>query len=220
MLLAKELLTKDIPTLKPSDTGLKALEQMDKHKVSHLPVLNKGTFLGLISDAEVIDFNILNEPIGNRKIPLLRTFVSYHQHIYEVFALFSTFNLSVIPVLDEQQLYLGVITLPDLMRNFMTITSMKEPGGLLVLEIDNRDYHLSEIARIVESNDAKILSLYISSSDSGKIEVTLKINRIDLTSILQTFYRYNYIVKASFHQSEFTDDMIKRYEAFINYLNV
>jgi hypothetical protein len=80
---------------------------------------------------------------------------------------------------------------------------------------------LSEIARIVESNDAKILSSYISSHiDSTKLEVTIKINRTDLSAIIQTFNRYNYTIKASFHQSEYVDDLKDRFDSFMSFLNI
>jgi len=83
------------------------------------------------------------------------------------------------------------------------------------------DYSLSEISRIVESNDAKILSLYISShTDSTKLEVTIKINRTDLSAIIQTFNRYNYTIKASFHQSEYVDDLKDRFDSFMSFLNI
>jgi hypothetical protein len=91
----------------------------------------------------------------------------------------------------------------------------------LVLELNIHDYSLSEIARIVESNDAKILSLYISSHiDSNKLELTVKINRTDLSPIIQTFNRYNYTIKASFHQSEYVDDLKDRFDSFMSFLNI
>ena len=90
-----------------------------------------------------------------------------------------------------------------------------------MLELNLHDYSLSEISRIVESNDAKILSLYISSHmDSTKLEVTIKINRTDLSAIIQTFNRYNYTIKASFHQSEYVDDLKDRFDSFMSFLNI
>jgi hypothetical protein len=133
----------------------------------------------------------------------------------------SSLKLSVIPVLNDKDQYLGLIHLSTLLQHFAEMASMKESGGLLVLELNIHDYSLSEISRIVESNDGKILSLYISSHiDSTKLEVTIKINKTDLSSIIQTFNRYNYTIKASFHQSEYVDDLKDRFDSFMSFLNI
>ena len=220
-MLSKDLITEEIPPLKISDTGLKALSWMDEFKVSHLPIVKKKEFLGLISDTTILDLNEPDKSIDQYKIPLIRPFVFQHQHVYEVIKLMSNLNLSLIPVLDEEQNYLGVISMPNLIQYFGKMIAVREPGGIIVLELNLNDYSLMQIAQIVEGNDAKILSCYLNPhEDSTKLEVTLKINKEDLTSILQTFYRYNYAVKASFHQSEFIEDLKNRFDSFMNYINI
>ncbi|MEJ6795123.1 MAG: acetoin utilization protein acuB, partial [Flavobacteriales bacterium] len=99
--------------------------------------------------------------------------------------------------------------------------SVKAPGGVLVLEMPERDYSLTEIARLVEENDAKILSASITSSVSQEYsEVTLKINRQDLSAIIQTFERYDYTIKASYQKQRFSDSLQNRYEELMKYLNI
>jgi len=220
-MLAKELITDEIPPLKTSDSGLMAINWMDEFKVSHLPIVNKYEYLGLISDNEILDFNIVDEALGKHKMTLIRPFVFENQHIYEVINMFSSLKLTTLPVLDEKQNYLGLIPLTSLLQQFATLAATKEPGGTILLEMNILDYSLSQIAQIVESNDGKILSCYLNSlPDSTKIEVTLKINKDDLSGILQTFYRFNYNVIASFHQSEYTNDLKNRFDSFMNYINI
>ncbi len=220
-MIAKDLITDEIPPLKVTDTGTKALQWMDEFKVSHLPIINKKEFVGLISDTDILDKNIGDEPIGNHKISLMRPFIFDYQHIFEGLKLISKINITVIPVVDKDQNYLGLISINHLMRNIAQLAAIQEPGGIIVLELNTSDYSLSQIAQIIEGNDAKVLSCYYTMlPDSTKIEVTLKVNREDLSGILQTFNRYNYTVKASFHQSEFLDDMKNRFDYFINYLNL
>ena len=110
----------------------------------------------------------------------------------------------------------------DLVYYFADVSALKQPGGIIVLDLNANDYSLSEIAQIIEGNDAKILSLYITSpSESTKMEVTIKVNRKDLTSIIQTFIRYNYTIKASFMDENDMNSMYEnRYESFIKYLNI
>jgi CBS domain-containing protein len=221
-MLAKDLISDVIPSLHTSDSGQKALYWMDIFRISHLPIVNNVDFLGLISDKDIYDHNMAEEPIGNHNLSLFSPFVTYDQHIYEVIELCSELQLSIVPVLDHENKYMGAITLSDLMHYFADVSSLKQPGGIIVLDLNANDYSLSEIAQIVESNDAKILSLYITSpAETTKMEVTLKINRKDLTSIIQTFIRYNYIIKASFMDENDLNSLYEnRYESFMKYLSI
>jgi CBS domain-containing protein len=221
-MLAKDLISDVIPSLKTSDSGQKALYWMDIFRISHLPIVNNEDFLGLISDKDIYDLNMSEEPIGNHTLSLFSPYVTDNQHVYEVMELASRMMLTVVPVLDQNNRYLGLITMTDLLHYFADMAAIKQPGGILVLEINTHDYSLTQIAQIVESNDAKILSMYISShSLSTKMEVTLKINRQDLTSIIQTFNRFNYIIRASFMNDDDMDSLYEnRYDLFMRYLNI
>lgn len=221
-MLAKDLISDVIPSLKTSDTGLRALNWMEIFRVSHLPIVNNLEFLGLISDKDIYDLNMSEEPIGNHNLSLFSPYVTADQHIFEVIALASRLHLSVIPVLDEKKEYLGLISQSHLLQFFADLLAVKNPGGIIVLELNQNDYSLSQIAQIVESNDGKILGLYVSSpGDSTKMEVTIKINRSDLSSILKTFVRYDYTIKASYLDENTIDTLYSdRYEQFMRYLSI
>jgi acetoin utilization protein AcuB len=221
-MLAKDLLSDIVPSLKTSDTGLQALSWMEIFRISHLPIVNNKEFLGLISDTDIYDLNMADEPIGNHNLSLFSPYVTSDQHIFEVIELVSRLKLTVVPVLNQEKHYLGLITMNDLIQHFANLAGLKDPGGIIVLELHQNDYSLSQIAQIVEGNDAKILGLYLSSSnESMKMELTLKINRTDLSPIIQTFNRYNYTIKASFHEDEDMDSFYSsRYESFLRYLNM
>ncbi len=221
-MLAKELMSDIVPALKTSDTGFQALSWMDIFRISHLPIVNNREFLGLISDTDIYNLNKADEAIGNHNLSLFSPFVFEDQHIYEVIEIISRLNLSAVPVLDHNNNYLGLITINELIERFAELPAVNHPGGILVLDLNVNDYSLSQIAQIVESNDAKVLSLYISSTDdSTKMDVVLKINRSDLSSIIQTFERYNYTIKASYLKDNEADNLMKnRYELFMRYLNL
>lgn len=221
-MLAKDLISDVVPALKTSDSGQKALNWMDIFRISHLPIVNNKDFLGLISDKDIYDHNMAEEPIGNHSLSLFSPYVLIDQHVYEVMEVASELQLTVIPVLDGNKHFQGVITLTDLLYYFADVSALKQPGGIIVLELNTNDYSMSQIAQIVESNDAKILSSYITSSvNSTKMEVTLKINRKDLSSILQTFMRYNYIIKASFMDENDLNSLYEnRYDSFMKYLSI
>jgi len=220
-MLAKDLISDSIIALKTSDSASLALSLMEEYKVSHLPIVNNIEFLGLIAEEDILSLNMPDEPLGNHKLSLSRPFVNVDQHIFDVITIFSELKLSVLPVLDLKNNYLGIITLLDLVQNLSRIISLNNPGGIIILELNQSDYSLTEIAQIVESNDAKVLNLYITSfTNSTKINVTLKINKIDLTQILRTFNRYDYVVKASFSENQYLDDIKDRYDLLMNYLKM
>lgn len=220
-MFAKSIMENVIPPLKTSDTGLKALQMMEDFKVNHLAIVNNIDFLGLISETDILNLSTPDEPLGNHKLSSIRPYVNEYQHIYEVIKIIAEQKLTLIPVLDAQNRYLGNITLMAIIKSFAKISAIQNPGGIIVLELNVNDYSLSQIAQIVESNDAKIISLYISSEkDSMKFNLTLKINKTDLTAVLKTFQRYNYTVKASFHEDTFLEDMKHRYDLLMHYLKM
>ena len=133
----------------------------------------------------------------------------------------SSLNLTLIPVLDETEFYKGCITLKGIVQNLSNMASVQNPGGVIVLELNQNDYSVTQIGNIVESNDAKILSLHVSSiPDSTKIEVTIKINREDLSRVLQTFNRYNYTIKASYNYGDYDNDLKSKLDEFMHFLNI
>ncbi len=221
-MLAKELISEVIPPLRTSDTGVVALNWMEVFRVSHLPIVNNSELLGLISDADIYDMNTPEEPVGSHKLSLNRPYVYASQHIYDVISIFSINKLTTLPVLNEKNEYQGLISLSDLLQKTAEIMAVDNKGGILVLELNEKDYMLSQIAQIVESNDAKILSLYVfSPADSTKLEITLKINRTDLSAIVQTFERFNYAIKASFSNNDLVDDLLnERLDSFLKYLSI
>ncbi len=221
-MLAQDLISDVIPSLKTSDTGLDALNWMEAFRVSHLPIVNNLIFLGLISDVDIYDLNSADEPLGNHRLSLMKPYVYNHQHIYDVIEISSRLKLSVVPVLNIEKEFLGVITQNDLMHKFSELIAAHTPGGILQIEVGLRDYALSEIARIVEDSDTKILSLYIAQiPDNGTLSLTIKLNRTDLNPVLNAFERYGYQVRAVYGSEIIVDETVKRnYESLIRYLSV
>jgi acetoin utilization protein AcuB len=219
---AKDLISDVVPSLKTSDSGQTALNWMEIFRISHLPIVNNLDFLGLISDTDIYDMNQPEEPIGNHSLTLFKPFVTTEQHLFEVIGLAARLKLTVVPVLDENSHYKGVITTTDLVRYLAGISSMDQQGGIIVLELIERDYSLSQIAQIVESNNVKVLSMYITSRpDSTRLEVTIKVNTNDLVSVIRTFERYNYDVKTWVTSDDSMDKFYsERFDLLMKYLNI
>jgi acetoin utilization protein AcuB len=220
-MLAGDLITDEIPPLKMTDSVELALDWMEQFKVSHLAVVNGRELIGLVSETDLLDYEKPDEPINASKLHLLRPSIHFYQHAYDVVRLLSSLNLTLIPVLDEKELYKGCITLKGIVQNLSVMMSVQNPGGVIVLELNQNDYSLTQIANIIESNDTKILSLHVSSNpDSTKIEVTIKVNREDLSAVQQTFNRYNYQVKAIFQNEDYNKGLDDRLNEFMHFLNI
>lgn len=218
---AGDLISDEIPVLDGGDNGLFAMQLLDEYKMKHLPVVDQNKFLGLISDAAVLEIEDHEAPLRNFPELLQMLYITQDQHVYDLVRIASEFDLSAIPILDGNQKYLGVVSIYCLVRELSRIAAIRDPGGILVLEINQSDYSLSEIAQIVESNDARIMSANVTSTpDSTKMEVTLKINRNNMDGIIQTFSRYDYTISASYHQSAYDELLNNRYDELMRYLKL
>ena len=220
-MIAKELISDGVLPLMTSDTGTNALSWMEEYRVLHLPIVNNREFLGLISEFDLHDLTDLSQPLGHIRLSLTAAVIYEYQHVFDVLKVFNEFKLTLLPVIDENNNYIGSITLHSIIERLGDIIPVGNVGSIIVLNVDQRSLVLSEIARIVESNDARILAMFVSTSpDSTEIEVSIKIDKMDISAIMQTFTRYNYSIKSSFSQGDDENDLRKRYDALMNYLNI
>src|SRR5690554_6279720 len=220
-MIAIELISDEIPPLKHTDSGEIALQWMDEFKVNHLSVLKNEAFVGLVSEDDLLDQSNLSLTLTELFRHLPRPYVKGISHVFEVLSIASNDHLSVVPVLDDEENYLGNISVSKLMQTIATIGSIKEAGGIIVLEMSNTDYSLAHISQIVENENAKVLSSFITSNPmSKKLEITLKINQMELGRIIKALERYDYHVKASFQRNSYHDDLKERYDELMYYLNI
>lgn len=221
-MLAESLISDVVPSIKNTDKGQKALNWMDVFRVSHLPVVRGTQYLGLVSDKLIYDLNLLEKPIEEEIEKLNTTHVHKNQHIFEVAILMYKLKLSTIPVLDTDHYYLGLITLYDLARRFASFFSLQEIGGVIILEVNETDYSLTEISRIVESNDTKILSSFMNRTPgTSSLDVVLKLDKEDLSAVIQSFLRYNYNIKGVYlDDSKLSDLYQDRYDQFMKFMNI
>jgi CBS domain-containing protein len=193
---------------------------MDQYRVAHLPVVEKGKFLGMASETAMLSAGEVVSDPDMHYTNLIDGSVEPDEHILEVLKSASELHLTAIPVVDKTGNFLGCVTLEDLVEKLSQMQGADRPGGIIVLEMAEQDYSLQQIARIVEENNAKILSTSVSPGDAGQIEVNLKISNPDVNAILQSFSRFNYNIKGSYQEPEYTEDMRKRYEELMRYLNI
>ncbi len=221
-MLAEELINQMIPPLKLDDRAHKAVQWMEELRVNQLPVIDNQEYIGLVSEDQIYAFNDENALISDLELICKDVYVPSDQHFYDILRIAGNHSIQVIAVLGEELSFLGVVTLNDTLLALAESTAMQESGGILVLLVDNRDYSLSEISRLVEENDAKIMSTHITrdKQDPAKLQVTLKINKTDLNRIVATFERFSYRILARFQSAENLDLDKERLDQLFRYLNV
>ena len=220
-MFASRLISDNIPPLKPVDTCGRALVWMEELRVNALPVLQGKDYLGLVYKSEINSPELQHTMMRDANLRYHRIFVYDNQHVYDLTKLASLHKLDLVPVLNTAHEYLGLVTVNDLVSYFAESKSVYMPGGIITLEMSFKDYSMSHIAQVIESDGAHILSASVSATrDQSMVEITLKVDKVDLSRILAAFYRLNYNVTSSFHQSEQSEDLQNRYEGLINYLNM
>jgi len=220
-MIAKFAIEDSIPYLKPTDNIMFALELMEEFKVYHLPVVENQKLLGIVSEEQLLELDdtLIIDSLG---FPLLKIAAQENLHIFDVMKLGFESTSSVLPVIDKDENYLGLISPKSLIENLHQYNFARETGGIFVLEVETINYSLAEITRLIESNKSIVLSVSTSpvNNDYSSIYVTIKVNTLDLTYILATFERYNYNITQVFHHAEQIDHLKERYDALMNYINV
>ncbi len=219
-MIAKELISQTIFPINTSDTGEEALQLMQVYHVRHLPIVNHEQLLGVVSEEDILIHNTV-DAVGTYRLSFLRPFCFENDHLFEVMAKMGRFHLTIIPVIDAEENYLGVVTMEDLLQYFASNFSFSEPGSILVIETARGNYSLAEIARIAEAEEIIILSSFVNAiPDTHRIYVTLKLNRQNINAFKASLERFGYEISATFSEAGFNDGLRDRYDALMTYLNV
>ena len=219
-MIAGELMSQLVSPVKTSDTGEEVLTMMNIYHVRHLPIVNNEELLGVVSEDDILSQDV-DGALGSYSLSMRRPFVDARTHIIDVMRIMSEYDLSIIPVIDHNNSFLGMVLLDDIMAYFSKSATFSQPGGIIIIEINRQDYSLIEISRIIESEGFAILGLFIyEHSNPNSINLTLKVNKANLSAILAALDRYGYSVEESFSEDEIIDNIQDRYDSLMNYLNV
>lgn len=219
-MLNKELISPSIPTLNPKDTVYQAMDLMSEFHISQLPVVAEDQYLGLVFENDLLNMDEAVE-ISTITEHLSKVSVQAQTHILESIQAASDYSLSVIPVIEKNNEFLGVILGSDLLKSLGRMTGAGEPGGLIVLEMEQRNFSFAEISKLVETNDAQITQLnsyWDSTADA--FFVTVKINKFEISDIIATFQRYEYQVKYYFGEELYENELRDNYDHLMTYLNI
>jgi len=186
---------------------------------SHFPVMDNGVYLGCISAVDVETFET-QKSIVDYRYALEGFFVRNSMIWLDVLEVFARNNANIVPILDENNKYIGYYEITDVIKFLNETPFLKETGGIIVVEKSIVDYSMSQITQIVESNNGKLLGVFVSEATNEKIQVTIKITLGSINEIIQTFRRYNYEIISEHHEDDYLNNLKERSEYLDKYLNM
>lgn len=219
-MLVKDFITKEFPVLKSFDTGEYALALMDDFKLKHLPLLSDNIYRCLVSEKDLLAMSNPAATIGDPV--LLSPSVQENTHIHEAMALITRYQLTLLPVVNPEGEYLGAITRDKLIDILSELCSAEAAGSVFVLELMPQDYSLTDIARLIEANNAHVLNLLsYTDKDTGRLHLIIKIDLEDASPVIRSFERFNYTVLYYYMEKGMVDDLLQqRMEELVHYMNI
>lgn len=214
-----DFLNSNIKALRTTDTVADAQDLFAEYPFSHFPVLENGVYIGCAGseDTELMD---IEKTMGDARYTFERFFVRNTTMWLDVLEVFAKNETNIVPVLDAENSYLGYYEITDIIRFFDETPFLKEEGGILVVEKGLTEYSMSEVAQIVESNNGRLLGVFISDASNNRVQVTLKISLGGLSEIIQTFRRYNYDIISEHQEDAYLNTLKDRSDYLDKYLNI
>lgn len=220
-MLTTDLINNNIPRLQPADSIAKALQLMNDYRVTHLPVVSEEKYLGLISEDDLLDLEEEKGTMEALEQNFIKSFVKDNEHFLNAVNFSNLHESTIVPVVNEENELEGVITVTDLLKALGEFSGANEIGGIIVMEMERSQFAISEISRIVESNDATILHLNTTTDPvTGMLTVTLHLNKKEIASIVSSFERYEYDVIYYFGDEKFENEIHSNYRHLMNYLDI
>ena len=219
---AFEFINNLIPPLKLSDKTGKALSWMEEIRINNLPVVDNGVFMGMANGDLIFDLNNTDTLISELSLENSSCWVFADQHIYDVLRVSSEHHSSLVAVLDRSSTYLGVVTMEDSISAFAESLSIQSHGSVMILSMNMNEYSLAEISRIIESENGKVLSSFISKDplDNNKIKLTLKIYKSELRHIKATLERFGYRILDQYQEVEEASSEEDRIGNLLRFLDI
>jgi len=214
-----EYINNDYKSIDVKETVASLQDFFGEVTVSHFPITDESVYLGCISgnDAETFD---REKEISNYRYAMEGFFARTTMTWLDVLELFAKNQSNLVPVLDENNAYVGYYEIPDIIKLFSETPFLKEPGGVITVEKNSREYSMSQIVQIVESNNGKVLGVIISEATADTVQVTIKTTLGGLNEIIQTFRRYDYEIISEHQEDTYLNSLKERSDYLDKYLNM
>lgn len=215
----QEFIISDVDPLEVQEPVARIQDIFSQFTFSHLPIMQNGVFIGCLSenDARCIQRDLSLDEV---RYAIDTFFVHVDDHWLDVLEAFARYDTNLLPVLDSKNVYVGYYELKDIMHFFNESPFLSENGAVIVVEKGAIDFSFSEIAQIVETNDAKLYGCFISGYRDHFAQITLKVSSSNTNEILQTFRRYGYNVITAAEDDSYLDALKERSDYLSKYLEL
>jgi len=198
-----------------------ALEKMNEIHIPQLVVRSKNDFLGIITEDDLLGADDEIKPLSSLAISFRFLYLYEYQHIYDALQYMSAQHLQLLPILNKENQYVGSVTLQKLTSSINNTLGNQNTGAIIILELGKNDVSFSHVAHIFESENVRILSTAIRDiPDTTKIEMTIKVDKQNISALVASLWRFDYVVKATFNDGSQDNDIKERYDILMNYLNL
>ena len=214
------LISPAIPILVLSDTGTRALALMEENHTTQLPIVNEEQYIALVQENELLDWSLNGNMLSEAPFLSFKPAVMHSSHPYDALRIMNQMQLAVLPVIDAELKYIGAITRETILKYLTETGSFDTAGGIIVLEVEPRNYSLYQVARICENEDVTILNSQVYTTPSGMMEITIKANRTTLDPVVSSFERHDYKVLEVYGDPKSAEDMMEKYNLLMNYINM
>jgi len=220
-MLTRELSSQTLPFLRLTDKVYQALELMNENRVTHLPVIDGEKYIGIISEEDLLQAENDHATLDTLEQSFFNVSVKEEEHFLKAIQIAAENGLSVVPIVTEENELVGSVAYNELLKFSSEFMSLSEPGGLIVLEMDSNQYSFNDISKLVESSNAQITQLNTSNdAESGLMQVTIRINKPEISDIVAAFQRHEYNVKYFFGEELYTNELRSNYDNLMNYLRI
>lgn len=219
-MLVTQLITTTYPTVEPDDKVSLALQLMDDFDILHLPVVDDKKYLGLVSKDDLLDADE-DGVLQFLHNDFVKKCVESTEHFLSALKLATLNQLSLVPVVTAEGEWVGALTNQELLKAATQFTGAEEPGAVIVLEMERKSYSFGEISRLVETNDAHITQFNTySEAESGLLIVTIKINKVEVSDIIATFQRYEYVIRYFIGEEHYENELRYNFDHLMSYLKL
>ncbi len=220
-MLTGELQSQTLPYLHLQDKVYQALQLMNDNQVTHLPIVDGEKYLGIISEDDLLQVDSENAALDTMTQSFGSASVKSSEHFLKAIQVAAENGLSIVPIVNEEKDLVGAVSYNDLLRHASEFMSLNEPGGLIVLEMETNQYSFNEISKLVETNEAQITQLNTSNDpETGMMQVTIRVNKPEISDIIATFQRYEYNIKYYFGEELYVNELRTNYDNLMNYLKI
>jgi acetoin utilization protein AcuB len=193
---------------------------MEDYDVLHLPVIVEEKFAGIISKDDLMDSDE-TAMLASLQSQLIHASVLPDEHFLSALKQASQFDISIIPVVSKTGEVQGIVTQKKLVHSVAGFFNIEEPGGVIVIEMDKRNFSFGELSRLIETNDASITQLNTyTESTTGLFIITIKVNKIEISAIIATLQRYEYLIRYYFGEEDYENELRKNYDLLMTYLKI